>query len=252
MTVSEFSRELECRIPSALSESWDNDGAMLIPDSDRQVKRVLVALDATTAAINRAIAIGADAIVTHHPLIFSGMKSISDSDAVGKRVIACINNGIAVFSYHTRLDSMQGGVNDCLMQVLGFDDFDSFLPFGRVATLAEQMSFEDFTALVSNRLGESPSASVKSRSVKKIAVVSGGGKDFVRDAAAIGADTYITGEASHSAYIEAHELGINMLCMTHHATERVVLSALSDIVKDIDSGIETVIFDFEREIEYGI
>ena len=84
MTVSEFSRELECRIPSALSESWDNDGAMLIPDSDRQVKKVLVALDATTAAINRAIAIGADAIVTHHPLIFSGMKSISDSDAVGK------------------------------------------------------------------------------------------------------------------------------------------------------------------------
>lgn len=254
MNIHGLAEELDKIIPLSLREEWDNDGIMVSPDAGREVKKVIIALDATSSAIDCAKSVGADAIVTHHPLIFKGLSSLDCADSVGKRVIECVKSGIAVLSYHTRLDSVAGGVNDCLAEVLGIKNTSDFLPFGRFGELDYEMDFASFVIHCEKSLGEKAISMVNAgKRIKKVAVVSGGGKDFVRDAYLAGADAYVTGEASHSALIEAEEYGINMLCLTHHATERVVLPALGELVKKASgNSVETIIFDFDRVREYGI
>ena len=119
MKVNELSSYLENKIPIALSEPWDNDGRMVVPNGEAEVTGVLVALDCTSKAIERAAELGCNVIVTHHPLVFKPLANLTDGDNVGKRVLNCVQNGIAVLSYHTRLDSMEGGVNDCLADAIG-------------------------------------------------------------------------------------------------------------------------------------
>ncbi|MBR0232308.1 MAG: Nif3-like dinuclear metal center hexameric protein [Clostridia bacterium] len=254
MNVYELSAALDERIPLSLREEWDTDGLMVAPDGKKEIKKALIALDATSPALEYAVKTGADAVITHHPLVFDPLKRLCEDDAAGKRVIFCVRNGVSVLSYHTRLDSAEGGVNDRLAEALGLKNTRAFLPFGRVGDTAREYGFGEFRAMCEQALGETAFACVKKReSIKKAAVVSGGGKHFVRDAFLAGADVYVTGEADHAALIEAAEYGMNMLCLTHHATERVVLPALARFVREASRDrIETEIFDFDRVNEYGV
>ena len=254
MDLFELSRAIDNLIPVSLREPWDNDGLMVAPERGSDVTRALIALDATSRAIERAVSVGAQVIITHHPLVFHPLTAVSKADPVGSRVISCINNRIAVLSYHTRLDTVEGGVNDCLAEALGLKNAAPFLPFGRLGEIESEMSFERFVKHSESVLGEKACAAVnRGGTVKKVAVVSGSGKDFVREAFAAGADVYVTGEASHDSLIDAAELGMNMVCLTHHATERVVLPALGGFVKKASGGaVEPVIFDFDRVNEYGV
>ncbi|MBO4453184.1 MAG: Nif3-like dinuclear metal center hexameric protein [Clostridia bacterium] len=254
MTVNELSRALDVLIPASLSEEWDHDGRMVVPDGNGEVKKAVIALDATEKAIGFAASIGAQAILTHHPLVFHPIDRLDEYDPVAKKAIKCVRNGIAVLSYHTRLDSLEGGVNDCLAAALGLKDTYAFLPFGRLGNIENETPLEDYVAFCEEALGEKCSFAVKgSGKVKRVAIVSGGGKDHLLDACLAGADTFVTGEANHGAYIAAAEYGINLVCMTHHATERVVLPFLAGLVEKASGGTcETVIFDFDRVREYGI
>ena len=250
MTVNELAVYLEERIPASLSEPWDNDGRMVIPHGDAEVTGVLCALDCTTGAIARAKELGCNVILTHHPLIFKPLASLTENDSVGKRVLACVEGGIAVLSYHTRLDSLEGGVNDCLAKAIGLENASAFLPYGRIGEVAEQ-SFEQFAALVEKALGTKELALVKATpTVKKVALVSGSGKDEIKDALQAGADTFLTGEANHSCMLDCKELGLNLICATHYATERVVLPVLCAMAEE--AGVRSVIYPFAREAEYGI
>lgn len=251
MKIKELISLLEQEIPKELSENWDNDGAMIVPNSNAEVKKVLVALDCTGEAIDEAINLGCNVIVTHHPLVFRPVNRILDTNPTAKRMISCIENGIAVLSYHTRLDSMDGGVNDCLAERIGLYNAEAFVPYGRVGEFGYERDFADFIEDIEKKLDEKPQSIVnRGGSVKKVALVSGGGKGEVLAAFNTGADTYLTGEASHDALIEAAELGMNMVCFTHHATERVVLPALKEIVEEC--GAEAVVFDFDTAVEYGV
>ena len=86
--------------------------------------------------------------------------------------------------------------------------------------------------------------------VKKVALVSGSGKDEIREALRAGADTFVTGEVNHSCMLDCKELGLNLVCATHYATERVVLPFLQTVAKG--AGVKTEIYPFAREAEYGI
>ena len=253
MNIYELSASLDEVLPLALREEWDNDGISVAPCGEKQINKALVALDATTPALEYAAQTGAEAVITHHPLVFDPLCELSDTDPVGKRVIFCVKNGIAVLSFHTRLDSVKGGVNDRLAAALRLKNVSAFLPFGRLGETDREYAFEVFRARCEQNLGERACACVQKReSAKKVAVVSGGGKHFVRDAFLAGADTYVTGEADHASLIEAAEYGMNMLCLTHHATERVVLPALSEFVRKAAPGVKTEVFDFDRVKEYGV
>ncbi len=250
MKVKELATYLENKIPSAFSEPWDNDGRMVVPRSDAEVTGVLVALDCTDRAIEKAVECGCNVIVAHHPLVFKPLSSLTDGHEVGKRVLKCVQNGIAVLSYHSRLDIIEGGVNDCLASALGIVGAQAFLPYGRIGEVKEQC-FEAFAAQVCAALDVPNVISVKARdTVRRVAVIAGCGKDEIEDVLKAGADTFVTGEVMHSHYIACKEMGLNLICATHYATERVVLPFLCGLVQE--SGVKAELLPFEREEEYGI
>lgn len=250
MTIEQLAQEFDKIIPPSLSEPWDNDGRMVIPNPNANVKRVLCALDCTSYTIELAKKRGCNVILTHHPLIFKPLKSLDPSDTVAKRVIECVKNDIAVLSYHTRLDIVEGGVNDMLSALLGLKNTESFIPYGRVGEVEEQ-SFEDFAKKVSQNLNTESLSLVKAtNTVKRVAVVSGSGKDEIKEVLASGADTFVTGEVMHNHMIECKELGLNLICATHYATERFITRRFSDILASL--GVERDIYDFVKEAEYGI
>lgn len=232
ITVEEFGVLLEEKIPASLREAWDHDGAMVVPNRNEPVTRVLCALDCTSEAIAYAKAQGCNVIVTHHPLLFHPLPALTAEDSVGKRVLACVQAGIAVFSFHTRLDCMEGGVNDCLASLLELQNCTPFLPYGRIGDAPDLLrEFDVFSAFVGMKAGISPFPAVKAReSVQRVAVVAGSGKGVLPAVLAAGADTLVTGEVPHDHLIDCKELGLNLLCVTHEASERPVLPFLCELV----------------------
>ena len=226
-TVSELCACLDALFPPSLSEPWDHDGLAVDPCPAQEITAVVVALDVTGPAVAFAAQTGAQCIVTHHPLLFEPPESLRADDSVGSRVLALVRAGIAAVSCHTRLDSVSGGVNDSLASVLGLRDAVPFLPFGRIGALYATMTAKAFRAHMEDVLG-APAVVYGSRPVERVAVISGSGKDYVRDAVLAGADTLLTGEANHSAILDAGEYGINLAVSTHYATEAVVLPALAE------------------------
>ncbi len=243
MNVLELYNALSERIPSALSCAWDNDGLMCCPDPCREVRRVLVALDVTGKIIDEAEAGGFDVILSHHPLIFTPLRALTPDSCVGKRLIRLVQKGIAVMSFHTRLDAVKGGVNDTLARLLGLSDT---LPFGndgeeigRVGSLQKAMTLDEFVARVKSLLGaDAVTVSDAGRMVRRVAVLGGSGSDDVTAAIRAGADTYLSGELKHNFLADAPDMGINLVAAGHFHTEDPVCRVLRELALQADGGIE--------------
>ncbi len=244
----EISAYLDACYPVSLSESWDNDGAMVY--TSRPITKVLIALDCSTPAIKQAYLSGCELIVTHHPLLFKKPYSLE----VFRRLVLLKKLGIGLLSYHTRLDEVEGGVNDCFASALGLKCAMFMEPCARMTVLPEPITFQAMYERASALCqGYKPFAVKCSDTCRRIATVSGGGKSFIQSAAVKhGCDTLITGEASHDAYIASHELGLNLICVGHHNSESVVLPALAANIKSRFNDVTTYIFDFTETLEYGI
>lgn len=254
LTVGQLEKLLEERIPAALREPWDHDGRMVLPDASAPVTGVLCALDCTSDVIRYAKERGCNVIVTHHPLLFDPLQAVHAEDSVGKRVLACVQAGISVFSFHTRLDCMEGGVNDCLARLLELQNCRAFVPFGRIGEVPAQLrTFSAFSAFVAEKVGVVPSPCVHAQdTVHRVAIIAGCGKDEIGEVIASGADTFVTGEVMHNHLIDCRELGLNLLCVTHEASERVVLPFLSELVaaacSSIGCGVQAEIYPFFHTI----
>lgn len=248
MTVSELYRALDAKIPAALRCDWDNDGLMCEPDPNREVKKVLFSLDVTDEAIEYAVKIGADLIISHHPQIFRPIKAVNSSHLGGRKLIQLIQNNIAVFSFHTRLDCMKGGVNDVLAERLGLTDTEVFgdeetPDIGRIGTV-EETTVGDFAALVHRVLGTPAMQTVDlGKPVRRVAVVGGDGKDFIPDAKAAAADLYLTGTLSYNSMVDGADMGLQLIEAGHFYTEHPVLERLGKWVNELCPRIECCYFD---------
>ena len=244
MTIRELYEALDERIPSALSEDWDNDGLMCCADPDQAVKRVLLALDVTDAVVSYAVDSHADVILSHHPLIFAPLRALAPDDPVASRLLTLVRAGISVFSFHTRLDRVAGGVNDTLARKLRLDDVaplgEGDASLGRIGTLPEEMPFEEFAEYVKVALGAPAVQGFDARrTVARVALVGGEGKDFVSDAIRAGADTYLSGRIGYHVMQDAP---INLMEAGHYYTERAVVETLSAWVKELGSDVECEIY----------
>ncbi len=233
-TIAQIEAFLENRIPRTLSVPGDPDGTAVCIGEDVVVTGVVAALDVTMDAIAYAKEKGANLIVTHHPSIYAPLHGITEKDAVGKRMIAAIQAGISLMSYHTRLDALDGGVNDRLCALLGVTAEGSFADgLGRVGTLDREHSYDEFAQKVGKALGTDKLYGINSgKKVRRVALLGGSGKGSFNDALATGADTYVTGEVIHSTLLDARDRGINLVCATHYRTESPVISVLCDLVKE--------------------
>lgn len=247
MTIRELYNALDEMFPRSLSCSWDNDGLMVCSDPDKEIKRVLLALDASNEAIAYAIKEGCQVLLTHHPMLFRPMRNVTPDFLSGDRTLAAIKADLAVMSFHTRLDAGQGGVNDALCETLGLTAAGSFgdseAPgLGRIAHLDKEMSLADFAAWVKEALGCSMVQYSGNRPVKIVAMVGGGGGDFIYPAKDAGADTYITGDTGYNVTLDAADDGINIIQAGHYHTEAPVLSRLADVCRTL-AGAECLFFD---------
>ena len=248
VTVKQIETYLEERIPRALSVPGDPDGMALCPDYGAKVTGIVAALDVTLDVIRFAEEKGANLIVTHHPSIYSPLHSITEADAVGKRMIAAMRAGITLMSYHTRLDAMEGGVNDRLCELLGVTDTVSFADgLGRVGFLDREYEYGEFCDKVSRTLDtKSVTGICSGKPVKKLALLGGSGKGGFCSAVATGADTYLTGEVIHSTLLDAREQGINLICATHYRTESPVISVIKRVINEAFPDIEVYTYYDEQ------
>ncbi len=236
MTVVQLYQKLNEQIPSALSCDWDNDGEMCIPLPDREVHRVLVTLDITEDAVQTAIQKKADVIISHHPLLFRGIKHMTATDPVTRRCIALCRVGIAAISFHTRLDALPGGVNDALATTIGLTEVIPYesqgIAMGRMGILSQEMTAEQFASHVAKQLN-APSVLLADtgRPVRRVAVLGGSGGDDIQAALAAGADTYVTGEASYHHMVDAPEMGLNLIVAGHFYTEQPVCQTLANMIR---------------------
>ena len=219
MTIQDIFTFLNDRAPMDTAEGWDNPG-MLVGDPRREVTRVLVALDATDGAVDTALAVGAELIVTHHPVIFAPLKRLS-AQSIPYRLAAA---GIDLIAAHTNLDKAAGGVNDTLAARLGLTDVVVAADeYTRIGTLAEETSAKDFAAHVAAVLDTAVRYS-GDKTVKTVAVCGGSGGDFMLRC--IGAaDAYVTGEVRHHEWLAAAGQ-INVIEAGHYATEVPVVDTL--------------------------
>ena len=246
MTVKELYEVFEERIPEGLREDWDNDGLMCCPDSLKEVERVFVTLDVTEEIVDYAIERGFDLIVSHHPLIFKPIGAVNEDCHTGRKLIKLIGSGISVFSFHTRADKVSGGVNDLLSDALGICDPEPFGEgmMGRIGDIDEEMSIEDFAFRVKIALGaDSVAYSDGYNAVKRVALLGGDGKSFVKDAILAGADTYVSGNIGYNMMEDAAELGINLIEAGHYFTEAAVTELFTSIINHADPDVYVEVVD---------
>lgn len=234
--VSEIAEKIEELAPKNLAEPWDNVGLM-VGDAQQEVSTVYLTLDVTSSAVEAAAKCGAQLIVSHHPLLFSPLKSVTEQEVTGSIVRTLIKNDISVYSAHTNLDKADGGMNDILCERIGINDPRTYTDnectapdgktldnIGRIGTLDAPTEMADFVDYVRNVLGCRAISYTGDLSdvVSTAAVCSGSGGDLIYNAYNAGADVYITSEIKHHEAQLALELGINLIDAGHFETENIV------------------------------
>lgn len=234
-TVSSVLAILEEKAPCGLKLHFDNVGH-LVGHSGQPVRRILLALDIVDEVIEEAAAIGADLIVSHHPLIFGSIQSVTDESWVGRRILRLAEAGIAAICMHTNLDAAQGGVNDALIEALGarcLETLDPVSGIGRIGELPEPVSFDAFLkstkdSLVCNGLRYHDAG----REVCRVACCGGSGGGDIALAHEAGCDCYVTADVKYDQFLEAKSLGISLIDADHFSTENVVIPVLHRWLKE--------------------
>lgn len=247
MRCSEIITRLELLSPPSFAEDWDNVG-LLVGRMDQEISSVYVALDATDKVIEEAVQNGADMIITHHPLIFSGLKSITEEAFIGRRVRKMIGEDICYYAMHTNFDVL--GMADAAAEELHlansqvlhttFEDDISKEGFGRYGKLPREMTLGECAEYVKRKFSlEHVMVYGDLRTVVNIAAICpGSGKDFMDDAIKVGADVYVTGDVSHHMGIDAIAQGVCVIDAGHYGIEKIFIPYMKDFLKKQMPGIK--------------
>lgn len=222
--------------PLALQEKWDNSG-LCIGSPEDKVSSVLLGLDCTPELVDEAIACGADMIVTHHPLIFSGLKKISAEDLVGEAVVKAIRAGISVYAAHTSADKVIAGVSGTMAARLGLkdvrilDEDGEGTGLGVVGNLPEPMTAQDALELVKERFALKVVKSSKpvGCKIERVAMCGGSGGSLIGAARAAGAQLYISGDISYHNFFTPE--GFMIMDIGHYESEIEIVDILFSLIK---------------------
>lgn len=229
MITKEIIKSLEEKFPKELAEEWDNVG-LLVGDNKREVKKIQLSLDATENAIDHAIKNGVDMLVTHHPMIFKGIKNIDYSTVLGRKIIKLIENKINLYTLHTNLDSAKNGLNDYILRQLEVEEskiLDENIELeengiGRVYKLKNEILLSEYIEFLKNKLDIENVKVVANEdiAIKKIALVNGSGMSYWRKVKKLNVDLFITGDIGYHEALDAKENGINLLDIGHFESEK--------------------------------
>jgi len=246
MTVRQILEYLETLAPTHMKYDWDNVG-LLCGSREKEVKKILVALDPFMDVCEEAAAVGADLIVTHHPLIFRPCKSVTDEDPVGKSILYLISHGIAAVNAHTNLDCAPGGVNDTLAKTLGLTDTQIIDPIGEDYGLlrkgfVKEQSLEAFMQTVKEKLGTPVLRYADGgKPVSCVAVGGGSCGDEYEAAIKAGCDTFVTADVKYNQFWDAQELGLNLIDAGHYYTENPICAVLAEKLSEAFPEAEVIL-----------
>lgn len=237
-TVREVYQYLDGLAPFSIQMDFDNAG-FLVGRGDRPAGKILVSLDITEEVAAEAAEVGAGLIVSHHPVIFHPVKSLTDATADGRILLALAEQGVAAICAHTNLDAVAGGVNDALALRLGLEGVEQLEPagtdasgrpygIGRVGAVpGTPMYAPAFAAFVKEALGANGVRYVDARRpVRRVAVGGGACGDMLPRAAALGCDTFVTSDVKYNGFLDAKAMGVNLIDAGHYPTENVVVPVL--------------------------
>ncbi|HEY5499962.1 MAG TPA: Nif3-like dinuclear metal center hexameric protein [Bacteroidales bacterium] len=238
-TVNDICEIMEDFAPLSYQETYDNAG-LILGSRDACLKGVLVCLDVTEPVLDEAISLGFNMIVSHHPLIFKGIKSITGSNYIEDCLVKAIKNDVAIYAGHTNVDSVREGVNGKMAEKLGLEQCHILAPastgneefgLGMVGNLPVGESELDFLQRVKKtfhcqRLRHS---ALTGKTILRVALCGGSGSEFIVQARAAGADVFLTGEARfHEFFTQGHN--ILLIDAGHYETEQFTKEVFFDLI----------------------
>ena len=251
--LREIIDSIESVAPRSAQEEWDNSG-MQVGDTGREIHSVLLTTDVTPEVVNEAIMRGCDLIVSHHPLLFHGLKQVCGQTPQARVVAQAIKHDIAIYSAHTNLDSVIGGINTRLAEKLGVEDYKplSGSPLqgegnylGTVGRLPEPMRYEDFIAHVREVLDCTYVRYTRParETVETVAVCGGSGAEFIGTAIEQGADVYLTADCKYHEFQDA-DGQIGLIDIDHWISERHAREIFREIIEPL--GVKCYISEADK------
>lgn len=251
--IEELLDYLKKEMPLRYACSWDNSG-LQVGHGGKMVKKVMIALDATEQIVYDACTTNVDFILTHHPLLFGGIKHVTADESIGRKLYMLIGNDIAVYSAHTNYDNMPGGMGEtagALLQLTctsplevmseGLED-----PWGTgvVGNLIEPMTLGDFCEYVKKSFNLSHmnlfAAGDMDRMVQRIAVCPGSGKSLIDEVRKSQADVYLTGDIGHHDGLDLVEMGVSCIDAGHFGLEKIFVPLLANKLSEAFPDLEIV------------
>ena len=252
MRLLDIADYIEKMSPLHTQESWDNSGFQ-IKSGNPEIESILVAMEINNDVIDEAIAKATKLIVTHHPLIFGGVKSVDDNDITGNYLIRLISHGINVYSTHTPFDKCEGGNNDYLAKVLHLDDIQPMTEdesgFCRVGFVDGECTAAEYIGQVCSWTGVDRQfvsfVGDPNAAVDKVGLCTGAGADFMKEAVAAGCDLFVTGDVKYHVAQTAKELGLNFLDLGHFGTENLFRDNMAEYLNNCGNNLKI----FKSEVD---
>jgi len=248
--IKEVLSALEQFAPLPIQESWDNAG-LQVGLTEAEVSGALLCLDVTEKVIDEAVSKGCNLVVSHHPLLFRGLKTISDLTDVQRTVRKAIQHDVCVISMHTNMDNARGGVNFKIAEKLGLKSVEFFVPrkvgdiecgSGVVGELDRPLVSCDFVQLVKKSFDVECALcnELLHRPIRRVAICGGAGDFLLDQAVAIGADAFITGEMHYHQYF-GYEQRIQICVIGHYESEQFTTEVFKDIIRNNCPDVRTEI-----------
>ena len=255
MKLTNVIQNLENIAPLNYAEEWDNVGLLINPLRPRSVKKILLTIDLTEAVADEAIAGKADLIMTYHPILFQPVRRLDAGHAYDRTVMKLIQNNIAVYSPHTALDAVIGGVNDWLADGVGEGEVSILQPLensdagqGRLVELKKPIKLKTLTHRIKKYLGLKTlrtASAEENLSIKTVALCAGAGTAAFNG---IEADCFLTGEMSHHHILATTMKGSHVILCEHTNTERGYLPVFGKILqKALGKGVDISVSEIDSD-----
>lgn len=239
-SVGDLVTFIEQFAPSDLAEDWDNVG-LLVGDPNRPLKNIMTCLTITPESASEAISKHVDAIVTHHPLPFRGLKRLTTLQTPSRLLLELIKADVAVISPHTAFDSTTGGINELLAEQFQLADVRPLVPSvklgeqvgaARIGSTNPETKLADLLRLAKEafQLPAIRFVGETEQSIDSVALCCGSGGSFLDKAIAAGCDALITGETTFHTCLEAKASGVSLLLLGHHNSERFAVEKLAELI----------------------
>ncbi|QDT66143.1 Nif3-like dinuclear metal center hexameric protein [Calycomorphotria hydatis] len=256
--LSELCNILNEIAPLELAEDWDNVG-LLIGDRDVDIDSALTCLTLTHDVADEAIASGAGLIITHHPLLFRAVQKLTSDTSEGRLLLKLIEAKVAVYAPHTGYDSAALGINAQIAERLGLNEVQVLKPIesinnesqqgaGRCGDMAKPTEFSDFLKAVQSifQVDHLEYVEPLKDSVRRVGIACGSAGEFLRDAAKLNCDVFITGETRFHTALEARDRGIGLILLGHYTSERFAMESLAMMLNEKSESLIVTASQVER------